>query len=55
VRERLFDETRRRLLEELQLPPRELDSLLALVRSDIDVSVRRILGESGEARGGGPG
>ncbi|MGC4113097.1 MAG: sigma-70 family RNA polymerase sigma factor [Myxococcales bacterium] len=46
VRERLYDETRGRLVDLLQLPPRELDSLLALVRSDIDVSVRRILGES---------
>jgi RNA polymerase sigma-70 factor (ECF subfamily) len=45
VRERLYDDTRGRLMEQLQLAPRELDSLLALVRSDIDVSVRRILGE----------
>lgn len=46
VREKLYDGTRGRLEQQLHLPPRELDSLLALVRSDIDVSVRRILGES---------
>ncbi len=43
VREALYQGTRERLLSGLALAPAELDSLLALLRSEMDVSVRRLL------------
>lgn len=43
VREALYQGTRERVLAGLALAPAELDSLLALLRSELDVSVRRLL------------
>jgi RNA polymerase sigma-70 factor (ECF subfamily) len=41
-REALFDDTRRRLTERLKLSPGELESLLGLLRSHLDVSIRTL-------------
>jgi RNA polymerase sigma-70 factor (ECF subfamily) len=46
AREALAAETRRRLIERLRLTPAELDSVAAVVRSQIDVSIVRLLGEN---------
>src|SRR5262249_41097880 len=45
AREALAVETRRRLATRLRLTPTELDSVAAVVRSQIDVSIVRLLGE----------
>lgn len=45
AREAIFDETRRLLGERLRLRPQELDSVIRLVRSQLDVSIARILKE----------
>jgi RNA polymerase sigma-70 factor (ECF subfamily) len=44
AREHLLRETRRNLAARLQLPRAELESAFALVRSQLEVSVRRLLG-----------
>jgi RNA polymerase sigma-70 factor (ECF subfamily) len=44
ARSAIVSETRRRLRERLQLPPSQLDSILLLVQSAMDVSLRRLLG-----------
>jgi len=44
ARERLTAETRRTLQERLGLTPSELDSVAAAVRSEVDVSIVRLLG-----------
>jgi RNA polymerase sigma-70 factor (ECF subfamily) len=46
ARETLAQETRRVLLERLRVTPAELDSVAAVVRSRVDVSLGRLLGES---------
>ncbi len=43
--ERLGDEVRRRLRERLKVKPEELDSILRLVRSKLDLSLQRRLGD----------
>jgi RNA polymerase sigma-70 factor (ECF subfamily) len=43
VRDRLQDETRRRLRERLKVDDRELDSLFRVVESQLAVSFRRVL------------
>lgn len=43
VRRRVLDETRRRLREELELQPSEVESLMELLRSKFDVSIARLL------------
>jgi RNA polymerase sigma-70 factor (ECF subfamily) len=45
ARARLAEETRARLCAGLRITPSEYESLAALVRSDVDVSVVRLLGE----------
>jgi RNA polymerase sigma-70 factor (ECF subfamily) len=45
-RARLLDETRRVLSEKLKLDPAEFDSMIALVQSRLDVSLRGFLGGS---------
>jgi RNA polymerase sigma-70 factor (ECF subfamily) len=45
TRDELYDETRRRLREKLHLDAAEFESIVRLVRSQLDVSVRRILEE----------
>lgn len=42
----LLQETRRRLRDQLRLSPSEVESLIALLRSQLDVSMRTLLGES---------
>jgi len=49
TRDELYDETRRRLREKLHLDAAEFESLVRLVRSQLDVSVRRILEEGAGA------
>lgn len=43
AREALFDGTRARLIEDLQLDPSEFDSVVRLVRSQLDLSLHRFL------------
>jgi RNA polymerase sigma-70 factor (ECF subfamily) len=50
ARERLIDETRQRLCELLRITRSEYESLAAVVRSEIDMSVVRLLGEIGSTR-----
>jgi RNA polymerase sigma-70 factor, ECF subfamily len=45
IREKLVESTRRRLAEHLKLDTAELASVLRLVQSDADVTLRRYLGE----------
>jgi RNA polymerase sigma-70 factor, ECF subfamily len=45
ARSRLITETRARLREQLKIDRAELSSILRLVRSSVDVSVRRLLGD----------
>ncbi len=45
TRDHLYDDTRRRLRERLHLEGTEFESIVRLVRSQLDVSVRRILRE----------
>ena len=47
IREKLVESTRRRLADHLKLDTAELASVLRLVRSDADVTLRRFLGEAG--------
>jgi hypothetical protein len=42
-REALLDEVRRQLCERLQISSPELDSLMGLLRSELDVSLLRVL------------
>jgi RNA polymerase sigma-70 factor (ECF subfamily) len=44
ARERVWDETRNRLREKLRLSPSEYDSILHQVRSQLDLSIERVLG-----------
>jgi RNA polymerase sigma-70 factor (ECF subfamily) len=46
AREWLADETRRLLKERLELSPTEFDSLFRLVHSQLDISLRKLLGTS---------
>lgn len=48
AREQLLEETKRRLYEKLRLSPSELQSLVAMVQSQVDVSIHRFLGEEAE-------
>jgi RNA polymerase sigma-70 factor (ECF subfamily) len=48
-REFLLDETRRRLAERLQLGSREADSLIGALRSQLDVSIHRLLRDEKES------
>src|SRR5262249_53491887 len=48
ARENLASETRRLLEARLQVDPTELESILRLVRSEIDFSIRGILEEGGD-------
>ena len=50
VRERVYEETKRRLQERLQLSSQEFESLLNIVRSQLDLSLSQLFGEEG---GGG--
>jgi RNA polymerase sigma-70 factor (ECF subfamily) len=50
AREKLFDETRKRLAMELGLPAEQLSSILDIVRSHVDVSLLRVLGQSDGAQ-----
>ena len=43
ARERVLEDTRKRLTEQLEVPPAELESILRLIQSRLDVSVRRLL------------
>ena len=43
ARERLADETRRRMLKRLNIRPADYDSILTLIQSQLDVSVERVL------------
>lgn len=55
TRDHLYDDTRRRLRDKLHLEVTEFESIVRLVRSQLDVSVRRILqeglGEEGKREG----
>ena len=44
VRQEIFDRTRQQLLAEVRLNESEFTSIVRVLRSDLDVSVRRILG-----------
>jgi RNA polymerase sigma-70 factor (ECF subfamily) len=44
-------DTRRRLIERLSLSPSNLDSVARMVQSQLDVSIRRILGDGGSPSG----
>jgi RNA polymerase sigma-70 factor (ECF subfamily) len=44
ARERLAEATRLRMIEQLKIEPSEYDSILQLIRSQLDVSVIRVLG-----------
>ncbi len=46
LRQKLLDETRRRLAERLRLPASQLDELIQLVQSRFHVSIRRFLDTS---------
>ncbi len=48
LRQKLLDETRRRLAERLRLPASQLDELIGLVQSRLHVSIRRFLNKSDE-------
>ena len=50
ARDRLYDETRRRLGERLALGSGEFESIARLVRSQVNVSLRRILANQNENR-----
>jgi RNA polymerase sigma-70 factor (ECF subfamily) len=43
ARQVLFDETRRRIAEQLQLGREDFEALISLLRSQLDVSIRRFL------------
>lgn len=43
ARERLAEITRRHLIEQLRIPPSDYDSIVDLIRSQLDVSVARLL------------
>ena len=45
IRERILDETRRLLHERFPLSEAQFESVVGLVRSQIELSVRRLLGE----------
>ncbi len=49
ARASLYKHTRRTLLEELEVSNHQLDSILALIRSRLDMSVERLLGDSGDS------
>jgi len=51
ARERVLDETRRRLTQHWKLSGSELDSILELVRSRLDVSFHRLLQSKQDAQG----
>ena len=44
ARERLAESTRQYLIAQLQIPPSDYDSIVHLIRSQLDVSVARLLG-----------
>ena len=44
IRQEIFDRTRKNLLAEVRLNESEFTSIVRVLRSDLDVSVRRILG-----------
>jgi RNA polymerase sigma-70 factor (ECF subfamily) len=44
ARERLAEETRQRMIDQLKIQPSEYDSILHLIQSQLDVSVVRVLG-----------
>jgi RNA polymerase sigma-70 factor (ECF subfamily) len=44
AREKLAEETRQRMIEQLKIAPEEYDSILQLIQSELDVSVVRVLG-----------
>ena len=44
ARERLAEETRRQMIEQLGIQPADYDSILRLIHSQLDVSVTRVLG-----------
>lgn len=44
AREKLAEETRQRMIEQLKIAPDEYDSILQLIQSELDVSVVRVLG-----------
>ncbi len=45
ARERLAEETRRQMIDQLGIQPADYDSILRLIHSQLDVSVRRVLGD----------
>jgi RNA polymerase sigma-70 factor (ECF subfamily) len=45
ARERLAEETRRQMIEQLGIQPADYDSILRLIHSQLDVSVTRVLGK----------
>lgn len=45
AREALFDDTRRRMIDALGLPPADYDSLVRLLHSQLDLSIQRHLGQ----------
>jgi RNA polymerase sigma-70 factor (ECF subfamily) len=45
TRERILTETRRLLADKLKMEPSQLDTLLGLVQSEIEVSIRSVLGD----------
>jgi RNA polymerase sigma-70 factor len=53
VRERVYEETKRRLQERLRLSSQEFESLMSAIQSKFDVSLSQLLGqgEAGEAAG----
>jgi RNA polymerase sigma-70 factor (ECF subfamily) len=44
ARERLADDTRRRMIAQLGIAPSDYDSIVHLIRSQLDVSMERLLG-----------
>lgn len=44
AREKLAEETRQRMIEQLKIAPEEYESILQLIQSQLDVSVIRVLG-----------
>lgn len=45
ARQRLADETKRHMLDRLQIQPTEYESILTLINSQLHVSIERVLGE----------
>jgi RNA polymerase sigma-70 factor (ECF subfamily) len=46
ARQRLADETKRHMVDRLQIQPTEYESILTLINSQLHVSIERVLGES---------